>query len=124
MSLATVTVKNHSSHDIYIDGDPDWDGQALLIDGQPLQRGYRLPPDWTAEIGTTWRGPGSERMLGVIFADGPAYGQDGDGFYRLSIGQLPDGGLLDVTDGDGEAKIRYTACPQTEWAMLIDFADN
>ena len=124
MSLATVTVKNHSSRDIYIDNDPNWDDQKLLLDDKPLRRGYTLQPDRSARISVDWNGPGNAYMMGVIFADGPDYDYGDNGFYQLTIGQDEDSGLLDVTEGGGEAKIAYAIGQQTPWSMTMDFADN
>ncbi|MBA8735697.1 hypothetical protein [Chromobacterium violaceum] len=124
MSLTTVTVKNHSSRNLYIDSDPNWDDQELLLDDKPLRRGYALEPDRAARISVDWVGAGNAYMMGVIFADGPDYDYGGDGFYQLTIGQNEDSGLLDVTDGGGEAKIAYSIGQQTPWSMTMDFADS
>ncbi|MEN3812341.1 hypothetical protein ABH309_19980 [Chromobacterium piscinae] len=124
MSSPVVTVKNHSSRAIYIDSDPNWDDQELLLDDKPLRRGFALQPDLAARISVDWSGPGNAYMMGVIFADGPDYDYGGDGFYQLTIGQDEDSGLLDVTDGGGEAKIAYSIGQQAPWSMTMDFADS
>ncbi|OHX10435.1 hypothetical protein [Chromobacterium sphagni] len=124
MSKPIVTVKNHSSRDIFIDGDPNWDDQVLLIDGQPQERIYLLASDQSVQISVDWDGQGNELMMGVIFADGPDYDYGGDGFYQLSIGQEPRSGNLGVTDGGGDAKVQYTVGQQTPWTMTMDFIDQ
>ncbi|WP_146056751.1 hypothetical protein [Chromobacterium alticapitis] len=124
MSQPIVTVQNHSSQDIYIDGDPNWDDQVLLLNNQPLHRSYVLEPDQSAQLSVDWSGPGTAFMLGVIFADGPDYDYGGDGFYQLTIGQEESNGLLDVTDGGGEAKVSYSVSQQAAWSMAMNFADS
>ncbi|POA99386.1 hypothetical protein C2134_06940 [Chromobacterium sinusclupearum] len=124
MSHPVVTVKNHSSRHVYIEGDPNWDDQVLLLNNQPLPKLYSLAPDKSIQLSVDWSGPGNEYMMGVIFADGPDYDYGGDGFYQLTIGQSNDSGLLGVTDGDGHAKVSYSVGQQTAWGMVMDFADS
>ena len=124
MSQPVVTVKNHSSRDVFIEGDPNWDDQTLLIDGQAESGAYPLGPDQSVQLSVDWSGPGNAYMLGVIFADGPDYDYGGDGFYQLALGQDEGSGLLGVTEGDGQAKISYSVSQQTAWTVTMDFADG
>ena len=97
MSNPIVTVKNHSSQNVYIEGDPNWDDQTLLLNNQPAHGIYTLAPDQSAQLSVDWSGAGREYVMGVIFADGPDYDSGGAGFYQMIIGQLKDSGLLVLT---------------------------
>ena len=93
MSHPVVTVINNASHDIFVDGDPNWDDQVLKIDGVPVDSIYTLSPGSAIEISIDWDdASGSEMMMGVIFADAPNYDYGGDGFFQLSLGQLEHSG--------------------------------
>ncbi|UTH73435.1 hypothetical protein [Chromobacterium sp. IIBBL 290-4] len=124
MSNPVVTIKNHASRSVFIEGDPNWDDQVLLMNQQPLAQMAELKPDQSVQLSVEWNGPANEYMMGVIFADGPDYDYGGDGFYQLTLGQQAESGLLDVTEGAGEAKVGYTVTLQTPWTMTMDFADN
>jgi hypothetical protein len=125
MSNPVVTVKNHSTHDIFIDGDPNWDDQVLLIDGKPTKKIYTLTQGSDVEVSVHWNQAGAELMMGVIFADAAQYDSGDVGFYQLSIGQETTSGNLGVTDGDAEGQplVRFTVTDQEPWSMTMDFVD-
>jgi len=124
MSKPIVTVKNHSSHNVYIEGDPNWDDQKLLLNDKPMHGGHTLAPNHSVQLSVMGAGAGNADMMGVIFADGRDYDSGGAGFYQMTIGQLKESGLLDVTDGDGQAKVSYTVSDQTAWSMTLDFTNS
>jgi hypothetical protein len=126
MSKPVVTVKNNASRDIFVAGDPNWDDQELIIDGQVITETYTLTKGATITVSVNWEGPGEELMIGVIFAETKNYDHGGAGFYQLSVGQDPKTGNLGVTDGGpngGKLDIRYTLSDQTPWSMKMDFTD-
>jgi len=126
MSYPAVTVINNASHDIFVDGDPNWDDQVLKIDGAPIDGIYTLPPGSVIEISIDWDDDtGSEMMMGVIFADAPNYDYGGAAFYQLAIGQLEQSGNLGVTDGyvEGQVQVCYTIADQLPWSMTMNFVD-
>lgn len=119
MNHPTVTVLNNASRAIFIDHDPNWDDQVLKVDGRPIQQPYTLNPGVAAKVSVDWSGAGEELMIGVIFSD---KADESDG-YQLSIGQAPSTGELDVTDGDGHGRVKYTVKDQAPWSMTMDFVD-
>ncbi|MET0332397.1 MAG: hypothetical protein ABW154_13320 [Dyella sp.] len=119
MNHPTVTVLNNASRDIFIDHDPNWDDQVLKVDGRPIHQAYTLNPGVAAKVSVDWNGAGEELMIGVIFSDKT---DESDG-YQLSIGQAPSTGELDVTDGDGQGRVKYTVKDQAPWSMTMDFVD-
>ena len=124
MRKPIVTVSNSSSHKVYIEGDPNWDDQKLLLNDKPMHGVHTLAPNHSVQLSVRDASAGNAGMMGVIFADGRGYNSGGAGFYQLTIGQSEDGGLLDVTDGDGRAKVRYMVSQQTEWSMTMDFTNS
>ena len=124
MSNPIVTIKNHSSHNVYIEGDPNWDDQKLLLNNKPSHRLHTLAPKHSVELSVKGASAATAEMMGVIFADGKDYDSGGAGFYQMTIGQLKDSGLLDVTDSTGEAKVSYTVSQQTAWSMTLDFTNS
>jgi hypothetical protein len=125
MSNPIVTVQNHSHHDIFVDGDPNWDDQVLKINGESVDSTYTLTPGATIKVSVDWDSAGSEEMMGVIFADAKDYDAGGVGFYQLSIGQDVDTGKLAVTDPfiNGEPHEKYKLKDQAAWSMTMDFVD-
>lgn len=125
MSNPVITVKNNATRDIFVDGDPNWDDQVLKIDGKPIESVYTLKQGTAIKVSVDWEGAGSDLMMGVIFADAANYDYGNVGFYQLSIGQDPQSGNLDVTDGNshGQALVRYTVEDQAPWSMTMAFVD-
>ena len=115
MDSLAVTVKNDSSHDLFIDGDPNWDDQVLTIDGTPLERVYRLPAGSSAVVGIT----ADYNEMGVIFGSG-----NDSWFYQLSIGP-DDTGNQSVTDSyvNGTPTVTYTLRDQAPLSVTMDFVD-
>jgi hypothetical protein len=118
---------NHSTRDVFIARDPNWDDQVLLLDGQRLRSARRLRPDESATLSLPMPpgGRASEEMMGVIFADGPNYNYGSAGAYQMSIGQQPETSLLAVTDEYRIKRpaIEYLATRQQAWSMDIEFVD-
>jgi len=126
MTNPVITVNNNSSHDVYVDGDPNWDDQVLHINGKRVHSVYTLAQGLSIEVSVNWEGPGDELMLGVIFADAAQYDYGSNvGFYQLSFGQAPATGNLDVTDSyiNGEPQVQYSVADQTPWSMTMTFVD-
>jgi len=121
MSSLAVTVKNDSSHDIYVDGDPNWDDQVLTIDGQPQESIYLLGPGSSAVVGIT----ADYNEMGVIFAGAKNYDAGHTWMYQLSIGPDPDTGDQSVTDGgpSGSPAVEYTLADQAPLSMTMNFVD-
>ena len=59
MSRPTVTVKNNASYDIFVSGDPNWDDQILLVNGEPIDRPYPLTPGSSIKVSVDWDGAGA-----------------------------------------------------------------
>jgi hypothetical protein len=127
MSNPVVTVKNNTSRDIFVDGDPNWDDQELMINDKVITEIYTLTKGVTITVSVNWEGlPGEEGMFGVIFAEAKNYDFAGVGFYQLTVGQDPKTGNLGITDGGptgGKLDINYTLSDQTPWSMTMDFTD-
>jgi hypothetical protein len=127
MSNPVVVVKNHTSHDICIDHDPNWDDQRLFINEKPIPDIYCLPPNKSVKVsidvgGVTHK---DEHMMGVIFSDGQDYERGHGGAYQTSIGHHPKSGLLDVTDEYvlKHPTVRYTVENRTDWSVDMNFVD-
>jgi len=125
MSHPVVTINNRASRNIFVDSDPNWDDQILLIDGKRIDGVYTLPQGATIRISIPWEGAASELMMGVIFANAAQYDYGDVGFYQLSIGQEPQSGHLGITDQyeSGSSQLRYTIEHQTPWSMTVNFID-
>lgn len=99
MSQIVLHVSNQTSRDLFVASDPNWDDQALLVDGQSFDRAYRLAVKASADVSVNWAEqdvPG-ENMMGVIVADGTDYDYGSAAAYQMTIGRRPDTGLLGVT---------------------------
>jgi hypothetical protein len=122
-----VHVTNHSTRDLFIARDPNWDDQVLLLDGRRLNRDHRLGPEESATVSVPMepQDRGDEHMVGVIFADGTDYDYGSAGAYQMSIGQHPETGLLGVTDEYiiKRPALQYIATNQKPWSMDIEFVD-
>lgn len=120
MASLAVTVKNDTSQELYIDGDPNWDDQVLTIDGTPQEQGYGLAAGSSAVAGIT----ADFNVMGVIFSTTENYDSDGN-FYQLSIGPT-DEGNLSVTDGgaNGTPTVNYTLADQAPMSMTMTFIDG
>jgi hypothetical protein len=126
MSKPVVTAKNHASRDLFVEGDPNWDDQQLIIDGKVITEIYTLAPGATITVSVDWDGSGEEGMIGVIFAEAKNYDYGGAGFYQLTVGQDPHTGDLGVTDGGpngGTLHVTYKLGDPTPWTVKMDFTD-
>jgi hypothetical protein len=127
VSDAIVHVTNHSTRDLFIARDPNWDDQVLLLDGRRLNGAHRLGPEESADVSLPM-GPNDgaeEYLMGVIFADGADYDYGSAGGYQMSIGHHSETGLLDVTDEYTlrSPAVRYTMTDYTPWSVKMDFLD-
>lgn len=127
MSDAVVQLSNHTSRDIFIRGDPNWDDQILMLDGRPKTGLHRLAPGRSAELAVPAEGNGEidEYALGVILADGRDFDYGSAGAYQMTIGRQPETGLLGVTDESviNEPAVRYSATSDGARAMRMEFVD-
>jgi hypothetical protein len=124
MSNPIVTVRNSASANVFVDGDPNWDDQELIIDGKPATGIYTLAPGATITVSVDWGQPAAELMMGVIFADTTNY-NSGGAFYQESVGQDPSTGNLAITDTNtlGNPNFKYTVGDQAPWSMTINFTN-
>lgn len=127
MSSPVVHVNNNTSRDLYIDHDPNWDDQVLLIDGEPIPDIYCLPANSSTKVSIDMRGHKAkdEYLMGIIFSDGKNYDYGPAGAYQSSIGHDPNTGLLGVTDESTlkNPAVRYTIENQTDWSVEMKFVD-
>ena len=126
MSNPVVTVTNNASRDIFVDSDPNWDDQELMINGQAFTEIYTLAEGATITVSVNWESAGDSRMIGVIFANEKNYDYDkGAGFYQLTVGQDPNTGNLGITDNYtfGQPDVYYTLSDQAPWSMTMGFKD-
>lgn len=121
MNRLSVTVRNDTNQELFIDGDPNWDDQVLTIDGTPRERIYGLGTGSSAVVGIT----ADYNEMGVIFATSRNYDSDGSGFYQLTIGPSDDGNL-GVTDGgpNGSPTVQYTLADQAPLSMTMTFTNG
>jgi phage gpG-like protein len=119
LSLA-VTVKNESSHEITIQGDPNWDDQVITIDGKAHKQPYSLAPSASVVVGIF-----DFNQIGVDFTSRHLNGDgDGDISYYMEIGPN-DAGNQDVTDSAtfGTPAVKYTLHDQEPLSMTMVFVD-
>jgi hypothetical protein len=127
VSDPVLYVTNHSTRDVFIAGDPNWDDQVLMVNGERTKGVQRLAPEQSATVSVQW-GPhenGEEHMMGVIFADGRQYDYGPAGAYQMSIGQHAETGLLGVTDEHviKRPAFEYATTNPTPWSMDVEFVD-
>ncbi|WP_298769082.1 hypothetical protein [uncultured Shewanella sp.] len=91
-----VTVKNNTLHDIVISGDPNWDDQKLLIDGE-ANNYFKLLKEKSVILSVEWDFKPDELMMGVDF-EKSNYDGNNMGFLLLEIGQSLKTGLLGITN--------------------------
>ncbi len=123
MDILAVTVRNQSSHDVYVDRDPNWDDQVLTFDGVPGEGIYLLAPGSSVVVGIT---DDDYNQMGVIFAGAKNYEYPpGAWFYQLTIGPDPDTGDQSVTDSyiSGSPTVEYRLEDQEPLSMTMVFVD-
>lgn len=120
MSTVLVNVVNQASIDVFVSGDPNWDDQQLMVDGQTIDSPYTISPGGAAAVSVNWSAPPAEEMMGVIFSETRSANTD---FYQLAVGADPGTGNLAVTsdNSSGELTFRFTARDQTPWSMGMIF---
>jgi len=118
LSLA-VTVKNDSSYDIQIVGDPNWDDQVMTINGKRHEKPYDLKPGGSVVVGIAV----DYNQMGVDFTTKDLDG-GGSAGYNLEIGPN-DAGNEDVTDSYpfGNPAVKYTLHDQKPLSMAMVFVD-
>jgi hypothetical protein len=118
LSLA-VTVKNESSFEIKISGEPNWDDQVITIDGKPHKKTYSLARGASAVVGVTL----DNDEMGVYFTS-RELGGAGEATYSMEIGPNAAGNE-DVTDSTtfGTPAVKYTLHDQQPLSMTMVFVD-
>jgi hypothetical protein len=123
VAVPKVRVENRSTHAVFIEGDPNWDDQVLLVSGKALRGSHEVGKGSRATISQRgWGEEGDVNMMGVIFSDSPHSDGPGAGSYQLTIGQNPNLGVTDSFSW-GEPRVAYTVNDQTPWSMTMTFAD-
>jgi hypothetical protein len=119
MSSVVVTVTNRAGVDVFVSGDPNWDDQQLMVDGQVISSPYTLSTGGTITVSVNWEGSAEEEMMGVIFAQT----KSGNDAYQLAVGQDPNTGNLAITSENsyGSLAIRYSVSNQAPWSMTMTF---
>jgi hypothetical protein len=122
MNNVVVAVTNRASVDVFVSGDPNWDDQELLVDGQLILSAYMLSQGTTISVSVSWGAAGDERMMGVIFSQTESAN---DQFYQLTVGQDSTTGNLAITSGTsfGTLQFEYTLGDQAPWSMTMTFED-
>jgi hypothetical protein len=127
MTQPVVHVVNASAHALFIDHDPNWDDQILVVDGQPVDSIFHLPAGACAvlTVAADTSAAKDANLIGVIFSDGKHYDYGSAGSYQATIGHGADG-LLGVTDQaiHRQPRIGYVLEAQTDWSMTLRFADR
>ena len=120
MSTVSVKVNNQASVFVFITGDPNWDDQQLMVNGEVIHSPYTLAPGQNATVSVTWDAPGADEMMGVIFSITRDANYD---FYQLAIGQDQESGNLAVTNefSSGQPPFRFTVSDQAPWSMSTAF---
>jgi hypothetical protein len=112
-----VLVKNRSSRPLFIERDPNWDDQVLLVSGRKLGARHEVAPGSRATISQNgWGDQGDEYMMGVIFSENT------EAAYQLSVGQAPELGITEDSSW-GELHTRYELSNQQPWSMTMMFTD-
>lgn len=127
MTQPVVHVVNASTHELFIDHDPNWDDQVLVVDGEPVDSIYRLPAGACAvvTIAAAISPAKDANLIGVVLSDGQHYDYGTAGFYQATIGH-DENGLLGVTDElvHRQPRIGYALEARTDWSMTLRFADR
>ena len=127
MSDAIVRIGNGSSRDIFIQGDPNWDDQILILNGRPKAKPFRLPPGHSAELFVPAEDNGEidAYALGVIVADGRDVDYGSAGAYQTTIGRQQETGWLGVTDESvlNAPSVRYSTASEGPLSMKMEFVD-
>jgi hypothetical protein len=120
MSSVVVTVTNRAGLDVFVSGDPNWDDQQLMVDGEVISSPYALTAGVTVTVSVNWDAPAAEEMMGVIFAQTKSVN---DQFYQLAAGQDPNSGNLAITSENsfGTLAFRYSVSNQAPWSMTMTF---
>ncbi|MEA2164783.1 MAG: hypothetical protein QOK37_2910 [Thermoanaerobaculia bacterium] len=120
MNSVVVTVTNRAGVDVFVSGDPNWDDQQLMVDGQVISSPYALSTGGTITVSVNWDAPAAEEMMGVIFAQTKVGNDD---FYQLAVGQDPNTGNLAITSeySFGTLAFRYSLSNQAPWSMTMTF---
>ena len=125
MSNPSVTVSNQSSGDIYLNGDPNWDDQKLLVNGQPIvPSGEKIGKGMDVTISVEWDGNRSAHMVGMIISD--SFNYDDGAAYQMTFGEDPEMGYMTRTETYdwGEPGITYRMKDRHTWEMTLEFKDK
>ena len=119
MSTVLVNATNRSDTDVFVSGQPDWDDQQLMVNGETIQGAYKLPDGETVAVSVNWDAPPAEEMMGVVFSPDRSANT---GFF-LAVGEDPATGNLAVTSNNsfGELTFRFTVADQEPWSLAMTF---
>jgi hypothetical protein len=120
MADLVLTVKNDSSHELFINRDPNWDDEVLTIDGTPQDQPFTLAVGSSAAVTA-----GGDEM-GVIVSTLPNYEFHGVTAYQLGIGPDSDSGNASITieNSWGAPVVKYAFVDQKPLSATLDFTDG
>lgn len=124
-NASTVVSINHTSGDIIIDGDPNWDDQELRIDGVIMTSPYRSQSGQSVGASVDgWEEDGNNANMMGIFYVGPSNQNEKHNNFMMTIGQNDDG-LMSITDVTSlqPMTIKYSVVSQTKWILVLKFED-
>lgn len=119
MSTVVVNVSNQAGVDVFVSGDPNWDDQQLMVDGETIDEPYLLASGNSAAVSVNWDAPPADEMMGVWFSRTPPANTDA---YALAIGADSTGNLAVTSDNSfGNPGFQFTTSDQAPWSMTMTF---
>ncbi|MCP4105145.1 MAG: hypothetical protein GY749_06355 [Desulfobacteraceae bacterium] len=106
----SITVRNNSSIDIKVSGDPNWDDQQLFAGSRPINIPVLLAKGSSVELNSEWY------EMGVCFEDSDFY---------MSISTKSEMGNMGISDDyePSEQKIKLKIISQTEKSITLELED-
>jgi len=119
MNTILVTVQNNSDQKLYVSGDPNWDDQQLVVNGEVLNSSVALEQNEVVVISMDWdSNERSDFMLGLLVSE-TKFAENNS--WQMTLGENAKTTLLDVTDSNelGSPKEIYQVSDETEWSLTL-----
>lgn len=119
MAIVSMTLKNNSNQTLYVLGDPNWDDQQLIIDGEAVYGSVSIAQSETILVEVKWPLDTPQELMMGIYISEDKYADNN--FLIITLGENSETKLLDVTECDkvGSPKEIYQVSEASVWRLTL-----
>lgn len=124
MTIVSTTLKNNSNQTFYVSGDPNWDDQQLIINGEVAYSSVLIGQNESVLVEVDWGSNAPDELMVGLYLSGDKYANKD--VLGITIGENPKTQLLDVTECNelGLPHITYQVSEATMWSLTLSLSSK